>query len=440
MSRNLIIVVIILSLFVFDTSYSQTLQQSISLKAGFNFISFTLKPDATAAGLKGQNASINDIYSYSASAGSFISASEGTLTTLNIGRGYIINAKADGAVTVTGAAVPAIGNVALKAGFNLVGFSKISENIKFTGLMQRSQLISGIYKWSLASGSFITVLKGGNLLDGIDPAVTQAQAYFIDLTGDTAINFDGNAITIGTQPPAGQSISIDLGGAAVEMVKIPSGTFQMGGPESEAGRDLNEGPVHAVTLTKNFYLGKFEVTQGQWKAVMGSNSSKFVNGDNYPVEGVSWNDCQAFISKMNTHYGSYGTFRLPTESEWEYSCRAGTTTPYYWGQTVDGKYCMYLSISGNTTRKVGNDPASSNAFGLFDMSGNVWEWCSDWFGSYQAASVVDPQGANSGSYHLLRGGSWRADAAKCRSAYRGHGHPSDLSQVGFRLALSPAGQ
>ncbi|MEW6238721.1 MAG: formylglycine-generating enzyme family protein [Candidatus Omnitrophota bacterium] len=224
------------------------------------------------------------------------------------------------------------------------------------------------------------------------------------------------------------------GAKPLEIVLIPAGTFTMGSPNGEPGRNTNEGPQHQVTITKPFYMGKYEVTQAQWQAVMGANPSNF-KGNNLPVENVSWDDCQNFLYYINKL--GQGTFRLPTEAEWEYACRAGTTTRFYWGD--DPSYTQikdYAWYDGNNspsgTKEVGLK--LPNAFGLYDMSGNVWEWCQDWYGSYSSASQIDPAGANSGLNRVLRGGFWEINAWSCRSAHRYNETP-DVWHIffGFRL-------
>ncbi len=223
------------------------------------------------------------------------------------------------------------------------------------------------------------------------------------------------------------SLTLPAGAKELVMVKIPAGTFDMG---SNSG-DSDEKPIHEVTISKDFYMGMYEVTQAQWQAVMGSNPSRF-SGDNHPVEQVSWNDCQTFIQKLNEM--GYGTFRLPTEAEWEYACRAGTTTDYYWENGNIGDYAWYTSNSGSKTHEVGTK--LPNEFGLFDMSGNVWEWCNDWYDSnyYANSPNNDPEGASSGSYRVLRGGSWYYVTWVCRSANRCGSVPgSGRDGGGFRL-------
>ncbi|MEW6238077.1 MAG: formylglycine-generating enzyme family protein [Candidatus Omnitrophota bacterium] len=220
------------------------------------------------------------------------------------------------------------------------------------------------------------------------------------------------------------------------MKLIPAGTFMMGSPESEAGRSSNEGPQHQVTITNPFYMGKYEVTQTQWQAVMGSNPSyNPIEDNNLPVERVSWNDCQTFIQKLNAL--GQGTFRLPTEAEWEYACRGGTTTRFYWGDDTSysqiGNYAWYNGNSGGETHGVG--AKLPNAWGLYDMSGNVGEWCRDWIGSYSSNAQIDPIGAKGGNYIVCRGGSVGGNNYKCRSAHRGENYPDTRDGgLGLRLA------
>ncbi len=211
----------------------------------------------------------------------------------------------------------------------------------------------------------------------------------------------------------------------------------MGSPESEEGHDDRE-TQHCVTLTEGFWLGKYEVTQAQWKSVMGSNPSHFT-GDNLPVENVSWNDCQEFIRKVNAEaerqFG--GEARLPTEAEWEYACRAGSTGAFA-GTGDLGSMGWYDGNSGSKTHPVGQK--RPNAWGFYDMHGNVWEWCSDRAGAYPGGSVTDPAGAASGGSRVLRGGGWDNFARDCRSASRAGVNPGSRDgDSGFRLARSSAG-
>jgi len=223
---------------------------------------------------------------------------------------------------------------------------------------------------------------------------------------------------------------LTINGVRYDMASIPSGEFQMGSTSSDG--DPDEQPVHTVRITKGFWLGKTEVTQGLWQAVMGSNPSYFGYGDNYPVEMVSWDDCQTFITKLNQLVG--GTpFRLPTEAEWEYACRAGTTGDRY--GDLDSIAWWYYNNSGNSTQPVGQK--QPNAFGLYDILGNVWEWCQDWYGPYAAGYQTDPPGAASGTYRVFRGGDCYSDTKFARSAYRGGDYSSSREHsLGFRLAAN----
>ena len=215
------------------------------------------------------------------------------------------------------------------------------------------------------------------------------------------------------------------------MVYVSGGTFTMG----EKGRKAydDEKPTHSVTLS-SYYICKYEVTQALWRAVMGSNPSYF-KGDNLPVEQVSWNDCQTFINRLNNYTGR--NFRLPTEAEWEFAARGGNYSRHYKysGSNYISDVAWYDGNSGNRTHPVGTKQA--NELGLYDMSGNVYEWCSDGYGSYSSYSQNDPTGPNSGSRRVPRGGSWRSNARYCRSSCRDNYAPGDRGYyLGFRLVLS----
>ncbi len=217
----------------------------------------------------------------------------------------------------------------------------------------------------------------------------------------------------------------------MEMVKVPSGCFQMGSKNGES----NEKPVHKVCITKDYYLGKFEVTQGQWKKIMDSNPSDFKKGDNHPVEQVSWNDVQTFISKLNAKTGKI--YRLPTEAEWEYACRSGGKEQTYCGGNNLSTYGWYGEDWNTGHHAVGGK--SPNGLGLYDMSGNVWEWVQDWYGKsyYQSSPTKDPAGSSSGSVWVFRGGSWFFDASGLRGANRGYVVPGgQRGDLGVRLARS----
>ncbi len=224
-----------------------------------------------------------------------------------------------------------------------------------------------------------------------------------------------------------------------KFVLIPSGTFIMGSEISESGGDSNE-TQHHVTISRSFYIQTTEVTQGQWKVVTGNNPSHFSNcGDDCPVEQVSWNDVQKFIRKLNSIEGT-DKYRLPTEAEWEYAARAGTTSRFPWGNQNDCAKANYGN--GFSQECKGTNPGKTmkvasfapNAWGLYDMHGNVLEWVQDWKGNYSAGSVSDPQGPSSGLVRVFRGGSWIDDARSCRSAVRGVSDPGNsYDLLGFRL-------
>jgi len=235
----------------------------------------------------------------------------------------------------------------------------------------------------------------------------------------------------------------------IPFIWIPAGCFMMGAPDAEKEREYDEGPRHRVSLD-GFWMSKYQITQGQWEAIMGNNPSRFKNGENYPVERINWDDTQAFIGKLNARGKAH--FRLPTEAEWEYACRAGTTTPFYFGNTIssdtqvnyDGDHPYGdgpQEIYREETTPVGNFPP--NAFGLYDMHGNVLEWCQDWYDKkfYSSAEATkrNPVCNNSESgYRVLRGGSWVNYAWNSRSAYRDWGAPDyRYLFIGARLVVSP---
>lgn len=224
-------------------------------------------------------------------------------------------------------------------------------------------------------------------------------------------------------------------GITIDMVKVEAGTFMMGATYEMQKPYDDEKPVHQVTLTNNYYMGKYEVTQSLWQVVMGSNPSKF-KGDDLPVERVSWNDCQEFISKLNSMTGR--KFRLPTEAEWEYAARGGKKSRgcQYSGSSNISKVAWYDDgNSGRKTHPVGTKQA--NELGIYDMTGNVLEWCQDRYSSYLSSSQTNPIGANSGSHRVRRGGSWDYAAVYCRSSYRYSDRPDRRNgDLGFRLVLS----
>ncbi|MEM0914904.1 MAG: SUMF1/EgtB/PvdO family nonheme iron enzyme [Planctomycetota bacterium] len=227
----------------------------------------------------------------------------------------------------------------------------------------------------------------------------------------------------------------------MELAYIPSGEFLMGSPASEEGRDDDE-RQHRVRLTKPFLLGTTEVTQSQWRSVMGNNPPSRFKGDDLPVDWVSWDDAVEFCRRLSQKESK--RYRLPTESEWEYACRAGTTTPFYFGSTIstdqanyDGDYIYGTGRKGVDRKKT--IPVGSfqpNSWGLYDMHGNVFEWCSDRYGDYSNVMMTDPTGLATGESRVLRGGSWSFQPAHCRSASRIRRAPDSQSfSLGFRVAL-----
>ena len=270
--------------------------------------------------------------------------------------------------------------------------------------------------------------------------------------GEVLPEGEGELPTEGEVEPGEEETILLPGNVLLTMVKITGSTYQMGRYAGEQESYSDEDPQHAVTVP-GFWMGKYEITQAQWLAVMGSwpgtaPSSSYGVGDTYPAYYVSWDDAQNFITALNTHIVSSGqgplTVRLPSEAEWEYACRAGTATRFYWGD--DGDYTQienYAWYVGNNspygTKTVGGK--LPNAFGLYDMSGNVWEWCQDWYHSSYSGAPADGSAWESltGSIRVFRGGDWDYYAGNCRSAYRLGDSPGfRINYLGFRLAAWPA--
>jgi formylglycine-generating enzyme required for sulfatase activity len=223
----------------------------------------------------------------------------------------------------------------------------------------------------------------------------------------------------------------DTSDQSIAMIYVRGGTFTMGCTnEQDSDCFDDEKPAHQVTLS-SFYIGKYEVTQAQWKAVMGNNPSKF-KGDNLPVDGVTWHKAQEFISKLNQKTGK--NYRLPTEAEWEYAARGGNQSRNYKysGSNQVADVAWYTSNSGSTTHPVGTKQA--NELGIYDMSGNVCEWCNDWAGNYSSSSQTNPTGASSGTLRVLRGTGWLNFAKGARVSHRNFITPgSGYNAIGFRL-------
>ncbi len=272
----------------------------------------------------------------------------------------------------------------------------------------------------------------GNSLTVTATGLKAQTTYYYRIKADTGVvTVESETRTFKTNYPN----EFTVNGVSFEMVYVEGGTFEMGAT-SEQGSDAEskEKPVHRVTLS-DYYIGKYEVTQELWKAVMGSNPSLNIGSQN-PVESVSWNDCQEFISRLNSLTGR--TFRLPTEAEWEYAARGGNKSRHYKysGSNNIDDVAWYGHYGAYYTYPVGTK--SPNELGIYDMSGNVWEWCSDWYGSYSSGAQTNPQGPASGSRRVSRGGSWGFDARNCRVSFRGSDDPSYGDYYnGLRLALVP---
>jgi formylglycine-generating enzyme len=278
--------------------------------------------------------------------------------------------------------------------------------------------------------------------------------------------------------PTKDTVELDLGGGVkLKMVRIPAKgkTFWMGSPKDETGRNpwvveknFDAEAQHEVELSRDYYLGVTEVTQAQYRAIMGTNPSYFckdgggkekvagLNTDDFPVEQVSWEDAKDFCRKVREKLQDGHTYRLPTEAEWEYACRGGASFkdsfPFYLkGGPTFSLSGGQINFNGNVpygsgskgkylerTERCGGFAEAVNAFGLYDMHGNVWEWCEDWFGEYSKGKTVDPHGPSGGSGRVFRGGSWRNDSRSCRAAGRPWGSPSyRRDELGLRLARVP---
>ena len=252
-----------------------------------------------------------------------------------------------------------------------------------------------------------------------------------------------DTITLNELPVSGTEETVMLpGNVPLTMVWCPEGTFMMGATANEQDSGNSEKPQHQVTLTQGFWMGKYELTKAQWTAVMGTTpwagQAEVLNDPNSPAVYISWDGAQLFITALNSYTGL--TFRLPSEAQWEYAARAGTITRFYWGD--DSDYTLidnYAWYSDNcSTERYAHVVGQKlpNAWGLYDMSGNVYEWCQDWWAySYTAGAVTNPTGPDTGSLRVYRGGSWYLYDYYCRSAYRIYGYPSPAYQyLGLRLA------
>ncbi len=234
--------------------------------------------------------------------------------------------------------------------------------------------------------------------------------------------------------------------APTNTVFIPPGTFRMGSPTNEVDRDVKEGPQTAVTISRGCWMARYEVTQGEYLAVMGSNPSYFTGDPNRPVEQVTWYNATNYCADLTQRERLAGRvatnaiYRLPTEAEWEYACRGWTSTRFSYGDDIGytnlANYAWSVDNSGETTHPVGQK--LPNPWGLYDMHGNVWEWCQDWYGAYPGGIAVDPRGPATGSLRVIRGGGWSGNAGYCRSAFRYFNWPGGRDDfIGFRVVLAP---
>ena len=303
-----------------------------------------------------------------------------------------------------------------------------------------TQLPLGSHNYIIAADGYETIEGSFKLTASAPRTITeQLVATGGQPSVSTGTNAVGQPVSI---PPkiAANGTVYNVGGVQFTMVRVQGGTFQMGATsEQEKEAYSDEKPAHQVTLS-DYSIGETEVTQALWKAVMGTNPSKFV-GDNHPVEMVSWDECQSFIARLNNMTGL--KFRLPTEAEWEYAARGGSKSrgyKYAGSDNID-EVAWYDSNSGQTTHDV--KTSAANELGLYDMSGNVWEWCQDRYGSKyykeclkQSSNIQNPQGPVSGSNRADRGGSWGNGARNCRVANRDGSTPVDrISDLGLRLVL-----
>lgn len=223
-----------------------------------------------------------------------------------------------------------------------------------------------------------------------------------------------------------------VNGVSFKMIAVKGGTFTMGATSEQTGAYSDESPTHSVTLS-DYYIGETEVTQELWSAVMGGNPSNFTGNMQRPVEMVSWNDCQTFITKLNELTDE--TFRLPTEAQWEYAARGGNQAQgrLYSGSNTLDDVAWYTSNSSSTTHPV--KTKAPNELGIYDMSGNVWEWCSDWKGDYSSAAQTAPTGPHTGSYRVYRGGGFGNRATNCHVTRRSSSQPTvAYCDLGLRLA------
>ena len=294
-------------------------------------------------------------------------------------------------------------------------------------------LLVGNHQVEVRKDGYATDRKSVSISEGQTASITGTLAS--NAVASSSSNTSGYSSGSSSMASGSNTISISVkDGISIEMVKVEAGTFMMGATSEMKHPYDWEKPVHQVTLTNDYYMGKYEVTQALWQAVMGNNPSHF-KGENLPVETVNWNECQEFISKLNSMTGR--KFRLPTEAEWEYAARGGKKSRgyQYSGSRKISYVAWYKDNSAYKTHPVGTKQA--NELGIYDMTGNVWEWCQDWIGSYLSSSQTNPTGADSGSYPVHRGGCYNDVAWGCRLSHRSCSSPDDgYDYFGLRLVLS----
>ena len=315
-----------------------------------------------------------------------------------------------------------------------VNFKPFGSDVYVDGVKvgQSPRVFNGV----LVGNHNVEIRKSGYTTSRQTVTISEGQTASISgsLTS-TASTSSTNALSSNSSSPSGNTITFPVkNGINIEMVKVEAGSFNMGATSEMENPFEDEKPVHRVTLTNDYYIGKYEVTQALWKTVMGNKPSRF-KGDALPVEQVSWNDCQKFITKLNKLTGK--NFRLPTEAEWEYAARGGKKSRgyQYSGSNTLGDVAWYYDNSGIKTHAVGTK--QPNELGIYDMTGNVFEWCQDWRDSYSSSPLVNPMGAASGSNRVRRGGSWGSSARGCHTSFRNGNAPDDrYGSLGLRLVLS----
>ncbi len=340
-------------------------------------------------------------------------------------------------VTVSDGALTASSSANVKVGVPRTG----SISGRITDTVNGNPIAGATVMTQPATASTTTDAQGRYTLSDVPPAsyiVSASKAGYQGNSVQVAVTAGNTAtaniaLSVSQGGHAGEERDFPMGATTIRMCWIPAGNFQMGRTPGEQDSYIDEDPRHQVTFANGFWLGKTEITQAQWQAVMGNNPSYFRGDDNLPVERVSWDDIQGFESAL------HDSFRLASESEWEYACRAGTTTRFYWGDDPNyseiGSYAWHYGNSNNTTHPVGTKTA--NAWGLCDMSGNVWEWCEDWYHESYRGAPSDGSAwvAGGGDWRVLRGGSWNDYLRDCRSAYRAGPDPRSRTSIyGFRVA------